>query len=470
MAEAPIPPVYPRPQPYTADVLRRLRRGLRSWLALLNEWDFRVPLGQIQVLGRPLFLVNDPPLVRQVLVDQVEQFPKHPFTLWLLEPLIGRAIFSVNGPEWARQRRLLDQAFQVAQLRRVFPQMGGAVQALMQRLEVVPPGAAVDLEAEMTLVTADVIVRTILSRPLGAAEAAGILRAFQRYQRRAGHALVLRLLGLPQGLLQRYLARHAATIRGWIAEVIEARLAQPQASAPQDLLQALIEAEDPESGSRFSPEELLDQVCFLFLAGHETSASALAMATYLLAQFPEAQQRLRAEVEQALGGEERPLQFDDLRLLPYGAALFNETLRLYPPVSFFIREASADGELGSSRCPMRSLLTLSPWVIQRHEAHWSEPHAFRPERFLAETASAEERQLAREAWLPFGLGPRKCPGAAFALQEALLVLAELVRRYALVPEPGHTPDLVGRLTLRSRNGVVLRLLPSSVQAVQIRPG
>ncbi|NDC35699.1 MAG: cytochrome P450 [Synechococcaceae bacterium WB9_2_112] len=247
---------------------------------------------------------------------------------------------------------------------------------------------------------------------------------------------------------------------------IEQRLEQPQSASavPQDLLQALIEAEDPESGSRLTAAELLDQVMVLFLAGHETSASALAMAAYLLAQFPEAQQRLRAEVEQALGGEERPLQFDDLRLLAYGAALFNETLRLYPPLSFFIREASADGELGGSRCPMRSLLILSPWVIQRHEAHWSEPHAFRPERFLAETATAEERQLAREAWLPFGLGPRKCPGAAFALQEALLVLAELVRRYALAPEPGHTPDLVGRLTLRSRNGVVLRLLPRSVKA------
>ena len=194
MAELPPPPVYPRPQPYTANVLLRLRRGLGSWLALLNPWDFQVPLGQIQVLGRPLFLVNDPPLVRQVLVEQVEQFPKHPLTLWLLQPLIGRAIFSVNGEEWARQRRLLDQAFQAAALRRVFPQMGGAVEALLERLGAVPAGQPVDLQAEMSLVTADVIVRTILSRPLGATEANRILRAFQRYQRRAAQVLVLRLL------------------------------------------------------------------------------------------------------------------------------------------------------------------------------------------------------------------------------------------------------------------------------------
>ncbi len=454
---APEPPVYPVPQPYTANVLRRLRRGLGSWFALLNAWDFRVPLGRIEVMGRPLFLVNDPPLVRQVLVDQVERFPKHPLTLWLLQPLIGHAIFSVNGAEWARQRRLVDQAFQVAQLRRVFPQMRGAVEALLERLERFSEGA-VEMEAEMTLVTADVIVRTILSRPLQAAEAADILQAFQRYQRRAGQALVLRLLQLPAPLLQRYLGRHARTIRTWISAVIEERLAAPDGSEPpDDLLQALLEAQDPETGSRFSAEELVDQVCFLFLAGHETSASALGMACYLLARFPAAQQRLRQEVQAALAGQDRPLGFDDLRLLPYGTALFNETLRLYPPVSFFIREATADGQLGQSRCPMGALLTLSPWVIQRHEQHWSDPNAFRPERFLAGSATAEERAWARDAWLPFGLGPRKCPGAAFALQEALLVLAELVRRHQLLPDPGHTPDLVGRLTLRSRNGIRLRL-------------
>jgi cytochrome P450 len=454
---APQPPVYPHPEPYTANVLLRLRRGLRSWFGLLNEWDFRVPLGRIDVLGRPLFLVSDPPLVRQLLVDQVDRFPKHPFTLWLLEPLIGRGIFSVNGAEWARQRRLIDQAFQVAQLRQVLPLMQGAIQALVQRLELAG-GGAVDIEAEMTLVTADVIVRTILSRPLEAAEAADILRSFQRYQHRAGRALVLRLLQLPGALLKRYLARHAGTIRGWIAAVIEERLAAPAGSEPpRDLLQALLEAQDPETGSSFSAQELVDQVCTLFLAGHETSASALGMACYLLAQFPEAQQRLRLEVQAALAGQERPLEFDDLRRLPYGTALFNETLRLYPPLSFFIREAAADGALGQSRCPLGALLAVSPWVIQRHEQHWSDPNAFRPERFLAGSATVEERAWARDAWLPFGLGPRKCPGAAFALQEALLVLAELVRRQRLLPEPGHRPDLVGRLTLRSRNGIRLRL-------------
>ena len=459
-------PVYPPPQPYTPNFLRRIRRGLYSWFGLLNEWDFRIPVGALRFMGLNLLLVNEPAAVRQVLVSEVEAFPKHPYMLWILEPLIGRGIFAVNGEEWAQQRRLLDQAFQMAQLQRVLPQMAAACQASLARLEAqaagdLVAGRSVDADAEMTLVTADVIVRTILSRSLEGAEAEAIFAAFTRYQKRAGRALMLRLLRLPRRPLQGYLARDAAPIRAWLAAAIDARLNAPAGHAPgDDLLAALIEARDPETGACFSREELVDQVCVLFLAGHETSASALGMAVYLLGCFPEVQQRLRAEVLEVLGSRagapDQPLGFEDLRQLSYGAAIFNETLRLYPPLSFFSRESQANNELAGSRCPMRALVTISPWVIQRHEQHWSEPNAFRPERFLSD-ATADDRRWARDAFLPYGLGPRKCPGAAFAQQEALLVLAELVRRFEVLPDPGHEPELVARLTLRSRNGIRVRL-------------
>ena len=458
-------PVYPPPQPYTPNFLRRIRRGLYSWFGLLNEWDFRIPVGALRFMGLNLLLVNEPAAVRQVMVSEVEAFPKHPYMLWILEPLIGRGIFAVNGEEWAQQRRLLDEALQMAQLQRVLPQMAAACQASLARLEAqvagdLVAGRSVDADAEMTLVTADVIVRTILSRSLEGAEAEAIFAAFTRYHKRAGRALMLRLLRLPRRRLQSYLARDAAPIRAWLAAAIDARLNAPAAHTPGDLLAALIEARDPETGACFSREQLLDQVCVLFLAGHETSASALGMAVYLLGCFPEVQQRLRAEVLEVLGSRvgapDRPLGFEDLRQLSYGAAIFNETLRLYPPLSFFSRESQANTELAGSRCPMRALVTISPWVIQRHEQHWSEPNAFRPERFLSD-ANADDRRWARDAFLPYGLGPRKCPGAAFAQQEALLVLAELVRRFEVLPDPGHEPELVARLTLRSRNGIRVRL-------------
>jgi len=459
-------PVYPPPEPYTPNFLRRIRRGLYSWFGLLDEWGFRIPVGALRFMGLNLLLVNEPAAVRQVLVSEVEAFPKHPYMLWILEPLIGRGIFAVNGAEWAQQRRLLDQALQMVQLQRVLPQMAAACQASLARLEPqvagdLVAGRSVDADAEMTLVTADVIVRTILSRPLEGAEAEAIFAAFTRYQKRAGQALMLRFLRLPRRPLQGYLARDAAPIRAWLAAAIDARLNAPAGHTPgDDLLAALIEARDPETGACFSREELVDQVCVLFLAGHETSASALGMAVYLLGCFPEVQQRLRAEVLEVLGSRagapDQPLGFEDLRQLSYGAAIFNETLRLYPPLSFFIRESQVNTELAGSRCPLRALVTISPWVIQRHEQHWSEPNAFKPERFLSD-ATADDRRWARDAFLPYGLGPRKCPGAAFAQQEALLVLAELVRRFEVLPDPEHEPELVARLTLRSRNGIRVRL-------------
>ena len=527
-------PIWPQPQPFTANLLKRLSRGLGSWFGLLNEWDFRIGIGSTNVLGLEMVLVNRPDLVRQVLVEEPEAFPKHPYTQWILEPLIGQGLFAVNGAEWQRQRRLVDQALQVTQLRRVFPLMQGAVQTMLERLE--SQGAAAsgrrapglgagqadqaaqagqgkaahgneadlyfDAQEAMSLVTADVIVRTILSRPLDPREARTIFDAFARYQRRASLVMVLRFLRLPKPWLQRLLRADAGLIRSWIAAAISERSrCQPglatgsnPVAGHQDLLAALERAQEPpdppssrgpaqaaegpaeppgdllagldEGGRGFSQDELVDQVCVLFLAGHETSASALAMACYLLARYPEAQARFAREIEQVRGGSpspesapspHRPLDYEDLRSLPYGAALLQETLRLYPPLSFFIRESQAASQLGESRCPMGALLAISPWVIQRHEQHWSEPNRFRPERFLADQASDADKQWARDAFLPFGLGPRKCPGAAFALQEALLVLAELVSRYELLDEPGQEPELVGNLTLRSRNGVQLRL-------------
>ena len=474
-----ITPPWPKPLPYTANVLRRLKRGWSSWFGLLNEWDFRIALGELNLLGLRVFLVNDRALLRRVLVQEVEAFPKHPYTLWILEPLIGRAIFSVNGDEWARQRRLLDQAFQVAKLEQVFPAMEAAKEAMLERLaqhlsdqaETSQNGFEVDLEAVMTWVTADVIVRTILSRPVQEGEAREVFEAFGRYQRKAARALILRFARLPRRWVQRSLKRDALVIRRWIQGVIEERLSHPKTGV-NDLLGALLAAVDPPTGTSFTAEELVDQICFLFLAGHETSASALTSACWLLALDQEAQGQLHAEV---LALPES-LSHQSLRLLRYGAAVFQETLRLYPPVSFFIRErinedtnlsVSVSSTQGSqktseiSRCPVGSLLTLSPWVIHRHEDYWPHPHQFRPERFLEGNASDQEILCRKEAWLPYGFGPRKCPGAAFAQQEALLVLAELIKNFQLYPGQNQAPEWTGRLTFRSRAGVVLRLVPRS---------
>lgn len=464
------PPIHPQPASDRAPLLTRVLRGLYSWLEIPVAYNYESYGATDRLMGVELAMVSDPKQIRRIKVDRYEQYPKHPLLEWTLAPLIGQAIFSVNGATWVQQRLLLDQALKHAQLRRVCGSMQGAVEDWLRPLVPLADGRSLEIQESITAVTADVILRTILSRALEPREGKPVFAAFVRYQRKAARAGLLRLVGVPQQLLSRGLARQAAPIRGWIDRCVGERLEVDPASRPKDVLQALIDAVDPHSGARFDRQALVDQVCLLFLAGHETSASSLAMAVYLLAQYPDVQQRLREAVDAALLSRAAPpdatLEFEDLRRLDYGEAIFNEVLRLYPPVSFLFhgRQEGPDSEpLGSAKpgCPMASLLVISPWVVHRHRRHWSHPDCFNPDRFYAATASSHDRQMAREAFLPFGMGPRQCPGAGFARQEALLVLGELVRRFVVHPDPGHRPALVGRLTLRSRNGIRVRLTPRS---------
>ena len=431
-AEAWVPP-QPRLQ-LQAKGWARLK-GLRSWLNWLTPLSYRLPVGRQRVLGRTMLLLGDAKETRRVMVDEAETHPKHPLTLWLLRPLIGRGVFSVNGEEWRHQRQWVDQALQQASIRRVHPQMQAATSDALAQLH---PGE-VDLEEVMTAFTADVIVRTILSLPVGQDDAAEIFRSFSRYQQRTVPALVLHLFGLPQGLFMPYLRHHARPIRQWLARHIQRRLSG-EAPEQADLLQALIDT------NAFSPQQLVDQVCVLFLAGHETSASVLAMAGYLLSQDPARQQRVHQEV---LEQTHSPATPEELRRLSFTQAVWKETLRLYPPLPFLPRQNQEEENLAGARCPMRSIVTVSPWVVQRHRSLWPQAESFQPERFLEPESAALEQQ----AFLPFGLGPRRCPGSGFAQQEGLLLLSELVRHFELLPSARPAPELEGRLTLRSAHGV-----------------
>ena len=410
-------------------------KGLRSWLNWLTPLSYRLPVGRQRVLGHTMLLLGDAKETRRVMVDEAETHPKHPLTLWLLKPLIGRGVFSVNGEEWRQQRQWVDQALQQASIRRVHPQMQAATGDALAQLNA----GEVDLEKVMTAFTADVIVRTILSIPVGQSDAAEIFRSFSRYQQRTVPALVLHLFGLPQGLFMPYLRHHARPIRQWLEGHIQRRLSGEE-SAQADLLQALIET------NAFGPQQLLDQVCVLFLAGHETSASVLAMAGYLLSQDQARQDRVRDEV---LALTHSPATPEELKRLSFTQAVWKETLRLYPPLPFLPRQNQKEEDLAGMHCPMRSIVTVSPWVLQRHRKLWPHADAFQPERFL----EPESAVLEHQAFLPFGLGPRRCPGSGFAQQEGLLLITELVRHFELLPSAQPEPELQGRLTLRAANGV-----------------
>lgn len=444
------PWIPPFPEPPRRRGWRQRLEGLRSWFAWLTPFSYRLPAGRASLLGQTMVLVNDPAEVRRLLVEEVDDHPKHPLTLWVLAPLIGRGVFSVNGEEWQQQRRWIDQALQQASLQKVYPQMQAAAGAMVERLEERlngDSGACIDLQNEMTAYTADVIVRTILSEPVSGPDAAAVFESFARYQNRTVPALVLRLLGVPGRWLEGYLRHHARPIRQWLAGRVDRRL-NGESPRQQDLLQVLIDC------GAFNAEELVDQVCVLFLAGHETSAMLLAMAGWLLSHDQHWQDRVHQEIDDLLvqtGGHPQP---SDLRRLDKTIAVLHETLRLYPPLPFVIRQSLRDEMVAGERCPIGGVLTLSPWVMQRHRSRWRDPDAYRPERFLDDG----DKEATREGYIPFGLGPRRCPGAAFAQQEALVLLVKLLRNHRLEPCSAHRPELVGRLTLRSCTGVKVQLV------------
>ena len=217
-------------------------------------------------------------------------------------------------------------------------------------------------------------------------------------------------------------------------------------AGPDDILQTLLEAKHPETGAPFTERQLIDQISTIFLAGHETAASSMTWALYILSECGHVQDAVRAEVAGVAGSG--PLDFTMLRHLGATRNVFRETLRLYPPVSFLLREVTAPIRFRDKLLKPGAMVAVSPWLIQRNPERWSCPHAFDPDRF----DRFEEQDACRHAYLPFGRGPRICIGAGFANQEALILLASVVRRFRLSPIAGDKPEPISRLTLRPKHG------------------
>lgn len=451
-------PAYPTPRRHKASGLLMFLSARHSWLDALYERSYRMQMGEVRLPGLDLYMINEPGLVRRVMVEQAEDFPKSELLGQALEPLLGESIFTTSGEQWQRQRAMMDPAFAQARLQVAFPVMAAATEAMRARLEQLADGTEHDIEVEMTHVTADIIFRTIFSVPMEGEDARRVFDAFARYQ-----ALVPRLI-LPSIFGLRWLvwpwdawrARRAAReIRGLLETLIRPRFEARRAGAehPQaDILAAFLDARD-EQGRAFDFEELVDQVAMLFLAGHETSASALTWACHLLARAPDIQQRVHDEVVTQIGA--RAPGVADMKVLTLTRNVFRETLRLFPPVGFMARQARTGCPMRGKQIQAGATVVISPWLIQRQRDGWRDPDAFDPDRHARDEEGSAGH--GRAGYLPFGMGPRVCLGAAFALQEATLILAQLVRRWRLEAVEGHEPRPVGRLTIRSANGVRLRL-------------
>ncbi len=194
-------------------------------------------------------------------------------------------------------------------------------------------------------------------------------------------------------------------------------------------------------------KEVRDEVVTIFMAGHETTAQALTWTWYLLALHPAVEAKLHDEVSTVLAG--RTPQYEDIARLRYARMVIEEAMRLYPPAHTMAREPIARDEILGHRIPAGSIVLISPWLLHRKASLWPEPHRFDPERFTAEPP--------RYSYIPFGAGQRICIGAAFAMTEAILILATIAQRYRLHLKPGHPIEPQGLITLRPRHGMPMTL-------------
>ncbi|MEO1328628.1 MAG: cytochrome P450 [Pseudomonadota bacterium] len=453
-----ITPPRPRSERSRASALRKLLVGRGNILAAMNERMHRGWMGRSNLLVHRTFLINQPDLVRRVFVERPDDFPKHILYLRALGSLLGRSLFVVNGAEWRRQRRMIDPAFAGGRLREAFPEMRDAAETLVARLKDGADGELIEIDAEMSRFAADVIFRTLFSRPIDDAAAGRVFEALARFQAAAPFASVRNLVGAPSWWRRAFPSkadRAGAEIQELLRPLVaEQRRAVEAGAAPANLCAALVAADDPETGERFSDQELVEQIALFFLAGHETSASALSWAAYLIARDRPVQERMRAEAAAAYGN--RAPEFGDLRALPFTRDVLRETLRLYPPVPFVARQALKTERFRDDRVSPGSSVLVSAWFLQRHERIWDDPHVFDPDRWRREDGKAQ----AREAYIPFTTGARACVGAGFAMQEGVLALTALVSRFRIEADPDVEPEPVAQVTLRAKNGIQVRLTPA----------
>ncbi|MGE5269323.1 MAG: cytochrome P450, partial [Thiohalocapsa sp.] len=340
------------------------------------------------------------------------------------------------------------------------PTMVATAAETAARWRALPPGAPLDALREMATLTAEIICRTIFGPRLGAAHAGEVVAAFSAYQRQVGQLDMSYLLGLPDWL-PRFQApavhRAAKRIYGVLDGIIrecEARLK----TGEQSMIRMLLEARDPETGEALDRDGLRNEAAVVFMAGHETTANSLAWTWYLLSQAPAVEARLHAELAEVLGG--RLPTLEDVPRLVYTRAVFEETIRLYPPVPLLGRQALREETIRGRTIPTGSLLIVIPWLLHRHRRLWKDPDHFIPERFLPENAGARQRY----SYIPFSVGPRVCAGQAFGLTEAILCLATLAQhvRLRLAPEAAVAP--VCRLTLRPGDSLPMLIEPRGAAA------
>lgn len=439
MKEAPTPPGNPLFGLIPGVVNSRTR--LATFLRLQAEVGDVI---RLEYGPKTSYVLFHPDHVKHVLVDNQRNYPKSR-DYRKLRPLMGDGLVTSGGELWVRQRKLVQPAFHPAAIGLMAEGMGEATRQMLARWETQP----LDMMHEMMDLTQRIAARSLFGADVGAA-AEAVARAVPMALDEASRRMTT-LVDLPKWLPTPGNLRYQAAIRELdrvVNGIIEARRRNPGEQV--DLLARLLAARDPETGEGMSDQQLRDEVMTVFLAGHETTATALTWMWYLVAGAPEVEARLHAEVDAVVAGEAPTLE--EASRLTYTTQVLEEAMRLFPPVWFIKREAVEEDEVGGYRIEKSREIGIVPYVTHRHPEFWENPSAFDPDRFAPERAAGRHRF----AFFPFSGGPRVCVGGHFAMLEAKIIVATVARRYRLASVPGARVEPKPSVTLRPRYGMWLR--------------
>ena len=448
-----VTPPAPRPRETQLRPLAFLRTLQRNPIETWTQAHFERPI----LTGRGLLgigaVVSHPPAIRRVLLDNVANYRKDALQKRVLSPGLHDGLLTVEGDAWKVQRRAIAPIFTPRIVQTFAGAMARNAKALADRWGRVRSGRIVDVQKDMHRITLDILGDTIFSTGLEN-DPEAMLSAMSQFFAAVGRLDPADLLDFPDWVPRMARLRSRAPIQFFeraVQTIIDRRqaLIASGASAPEDLLTLLLKASDPLTGTGLSVEEVRANIITFIGAGHETTANALTWSLFLLSLSPEWRERLRAEADRALDGPAETA----LDRLVETRAVIEEAMRLYPPVASLSREALGPDDLCGRRIRKGALIIVSPYVLHRHKLIWREPDAFDPRRFLP----GERDKIDRFAYLPFGVGPRICIGAAFSLQEAAIILATLMQRFELLPVEGFKVEPVQRITLRPSNGMQLVL-------------
>ncbi|MDQ2050326.1 cytochrome P450 [Natronolimnohabitans sp. A-GB9] len=431
------PPPGPRGLPLVDSTLAFARDPL-EFLSSIREYG---DVARYEAFGHEFVVVSEPGLVEEVLVTRDDEFWRGEFEHEFSEVLDVEGLFFAEGEQWQKQRMLLQNAFTPARIRSYADDM---VDETVRLVESWSDGEVVDLREAMSTLTLRALTRTLFALEFENGRADRVRRwvhAMGAYSDSEFFGIRAVLPSWLPSRAEREYRRATADVEALVEELVAER--RHSDAVGDDLLSLLATGEYPD-GSRPTAEEITDQLQLFLLAGHETTATALTYACWLLAadDAEDVRDRLEREVDAVCG--DRDPTFADLPDLAVTEAVGREAMRLFPPLPFLQREPHAETALAGYRIGPGTTVQLNMYAIHRDERWWSEPDTFRPGRWLAEGDGVDEsgdgtdRSVVADpddrpeyAYFPFGGGPRHCIGMRFAMTELKLSLATLVRRVDL---------------------------------------